>query len=70
MDKLTIEQRHKCMSSIKSKDTKPELLVRKFLFNRGYRYRLNYPHLPGHPDLVMQKYRTVFFCQWMLLAWA
>lgn len=67
MDKLTIEQRHKCMSSIKSKDTKPELLVRKFLFNRGYRYRLNYPHLPGHPDLVMQKYRTVFFvngCFW------
>lgn len=67
MDKLTKEQRHKCMSSIKGKDTKPELLVRKFLFKRGYRYRLNHPRLPGHPDLVMLKYRTVIFvngCFW------
>lgn len=55
------------MSSIKGKDTKPELLVRKFLFKRGYRYRLNHPRLPGHPDLVMLKYRTVIFvngCFW------
>lgn len=67
MDKLTKEQRHKCMSSIKGKDTKPELLVRKFLFKRGYRYRLNHPRLPGHPDLVMLKYRSVIFvngCFW------
>lgn len=67
MDKLTKEQRHKCMSSIKGKDTKPELLVRKFLFKRGYRYRLNHPRLPGHPDLVMLKYHTVIFvngCFW------
>lgn len=67
MDKLTKEQRHRCMSAIKGKDTKPELLVRKFLFNRGFRYRLNHPRLPGHPDLVLRKYRTVIFvngCFW------
>lgn len=61
MDKLTKEQRHRCMSAIKNKDTKPELLVRKFLFSRGFRYRLNHPRLPGHPDLVLRKYRTVIF---------
>ena len=47
------------MSAIKGRDTKPELLVRKFLFSRGFRYRLNDPRLPGHPDLVLRKYRTV-----------
>lgn len=61
MDKLTKEQRHRCMSAIKGKNTKPELLVRKFLFSRGFRYRLNHPRLPGHPDLVLRKYRTVIF---------
>lgn len=67
MDKLTKEQRHRCMSAIKSKNTKPELLVRKFLFSRGFRYRLNYPRLPGHPDLVLRKYKTAIFingCFW------
>ena len=67
MDKLTKEQRHRCMSAIKGKNTKPELLVRKFLFGRGFRYRLNHPHLPGHPDLVLRKYKTVIFvngCFW------
>ena len=67
MDKLTKEQRHRCMSAIRSKNTKPELLVRKFLFSRGFRYRLNHPRLPGHPDLVLRKYRTVIFvngCFW------
>lgn len=55
------------MSAIKSKDTKPELLVRKFLFSRGFRYRLNHSRLPGHPDIVLRKYRTVIFvngCFW------
>lgn len=61
MDKLTKEQRHRCMSAIKGKNTKPELLVRKFLFSRGFRYRLNHPRLSGHPDLVLRKYRTVIF---------
>lgn len=67
MDKLTKEQRHRCMSAIKGKDTKPEVLVRKFLFSRGFRYRLNHPRLPGHPDIVLRKYRTVIFvngCFW------
>ena len=67
MDKLTKEQRHRCMSAIKGWNTKPELLVRKFLFSRGFRYRLNDPRLPGHPDLVLRKYRSVIFvngCFW------
>ena len=67
MDKLTREQRHRCMASIRGKDTKPEMLVRKFLFSRGFRYRLNHPRLPGHPDIVLRKYRTVIFvngCFW------
>ncbi len=66
-DKLTKEQRHRCMASIRSKNTKPEVLVRKFLFGRGFRYRLNHPRLPGHPDLVLRKYRTAIFvngCFW------
>lgn len=67
MDKLTKEQRHKCMAAIRSKNTRPEVLVRKFLFSRGFRYRLNHPRLPGHPDIVLRKYRTVIFvngCFW------
>lgn len=67
MDKMTKEQRHRCMAAIHSKDTKPELIVRRFLFGRGFRYRLNHPRLPGRPDLVMRKYRTVIFvngCFW------
>ncbi|MBO8459283.1 MAG: very short patch repair endonuclease [Bacteroidetes bacterium] len=67
MDKLTKEQRHRCMSAIKEKNTTPELLVRKFLFSRGYRYRLNHPRLPGKPDIVLRKYCTVIFvngCFW------
>lgn len=67
MDRLTKEQRHRNMVAIRNKDTKPEILVRKFLFNRGFRYRLNCSRLPGHPDIVMKKYRTVIFvngCFW------
>jgi DNA mismatch endonuclease (patch repair protein) len=55
------------MSAIRAKNTKPELLVRRYLFSRGFRYRLNDPRLPGHPDLVLRKYRTVVFvngCFW------
>ena len=55
------------MSFERSKDTKPELIVRKFLLNRGFRYRLNNPRLPGHPDIVLKKYRTCVFvngCFW------
>ena len=67
MDKLTKEQRHRCMASIRGKGTKPEILVRKYLFCRGFRYRLNHPRLPGHPDIVLRKYRSVIFvngCFW------
>jgi len=55
------------MSRIRSKDTKPELLVRKFLFGKGFRYRLHVKELPGKPDLVFPKYKTVIFvhgCFW------
>ena len=67
MDKMTKEQRHHCMASIHGRDTKPEMMVRKFLFGRGFRYRLNHPRLPGHPDIVLRKYRSVIFvngCFW------
>ena len=67
MDKLTAEQRHRNMAAIRSKDTKPELTVRRGLWKRGFRYRLNHKRLPGHPDLVLRKYRTCIFvngCFW------
>ena len=67
MDKLSPQQRHNCMSAIRSKDTKPEMIVRKGLWKRGFRYRLNHKRLPGHPDLVLKKYRTCIFvngCFW------
>ena len=49
------------MSRIKAKDTKPELLVRRFLFTQGFRYRLHVKTLPGKPDIVLPKYKTVVF---------
>ena len=67
MDKLSAEQRHKNMAAIGSKNTKPEMIVRKGLWRRGFRYRLNSPRLPGHPDMVLKKYRTCIFvngCFW------
>ena len=67
MDKLTPEQRHKNMAAIRGKNTKPEMIVRRGLWSRGFRYRLNHRGLPGHPDLVLRKYRTCIFvngCFW------
>ena len=55
------------MAAIRSKDTKPEMIVRRGLWRRGFRYRLNHKRLPGHPDLVLRKYRTCIFvngCFW------
>jgi len=55
------------MAAIRSKDTKPEMIVRRGLWKRGLRYRLNHKRLPGHPDLVLRKYRTCIFvngCFW------
>ncbi len=60
-------RRHANMAAIRSKDTKPEMIVRKGLWSRGFRYRLNHKRLPGHPDLVLRKYRTCIFvngCFW------
>ena len=67
MDHLTPQQRHKTMAAIRGKNTKPEMIVRKGLWKRGFRYRLNHKRLPGHPDLVLRKYRTCIFingCFW------
>ena len=66
-DKFTPEQRHKCMSRIRSINTKPEVIMRKALFSKGFRYRKNVKKLPGTPDIVLPKYRTVIFvngCFW------
>lgn len=66
-DKLTPEQRHTCMAHIRAVDTKPEMLVRKYLFAHGFRYRLHVKGLPGKPDIVLKKYRTVIMvngCFW------
>ena len=67
MSKLSPERIHKNMAAIRGKDTKPEWIVRRGLWSRGFRYRLNSPKLPGHPDLVLRKYRTCIFvngCFW------
>lgn len=61
-DDLTKEQRHKNMQNIKSRDTKIEVLLRKALWQEGYRYRKNFKDLPGKPDIVLTKYKIAIFC--------
>ena len=66
-DCLTPQQRHHIMSSIPATSTKPEMKLRKELWRRGFRYKLNVKKLPGSPDIVLPKYRTVLFvhgCFW------
>lgn len=66
-DVHTKEVRSYNMSRIKGKNTKPEILVRKYLFSKGFRYRLNVKTLPGKPDIVLRKYNTIIFingCFW------
>ncbi len=66
-DKLTPEERSWLMSRVRSKDTKPEWVLRSALHRLGFRYRLRRKDLPGKPDLVFAKYRTVVFvngCFW------
>lgn len=66
-DVMTPEQRSRCMAAVKGKNTKPEMMVRKFLFSKGLRYRVNNRKLPGAPDIVLKKYKTVVFidgCFW------
>lgn len=67
MDNRSKEARSKNMSNIPSKDTKPEETVRKYLFSKGFRYRKNVSSMPGKPDIVLPKYKTVVFvngCFW------
>ena len=66
-DIMTPIQRHRCMSHIRSRNTKPEIKVRQWLWQHGYRYRLCVKGVPGKPDIVMRKYRTAIFvngCFW------
>ena len=61
-DRLTAEQRKKCMSNIHSKDTDIEVKLRNALWHRGYRYRKNYNKIPGKPDIALTKYKIAVFC--------
>lgn len=60
-DTLTPEERSERMSKIRSRDTKLELALRSALHRKGFRFRVNVRHLPGRPDIVLPKYRTVIF---------
>ena len=67
MDFVTPEKRSNIMRSIKSRDSKPEIILRKFLFSKGYRYRKNYKKLPGRPDIVFVSKKIAIFvngCFW------
>ncbi len=67
VDTISKEHRSWNMSQIRSKDTKPELIVRSMLHRRGFRFRLHRKDLPGKPDIVLPKYKTVIFvhgCFW------
>ena len=67
MDKITPERRSWNMSRIRSANTKPEMLVRSYLHRNGFRFRLHVKNLPGHPDIVLPKYKTVIDvrgCYW------
>ena len=61
-DVLTPEQRRKNMQHIRSNNTKIEIILRKALWHKGYRYRINYKKLPGKPDIVLTKYKIAIFC--------
>ena len=67
MDNLSLPERSEIMARVRSKNSRPELVVRKLVFSLGYRYRLHAKDLPGHPDLVFRKRRKVIFvhgCFW------
>ena len=61
-DNLTKEQRHKNMKNICAENTSIEVILRKALWEKGYRYRKNYKRLPGKPDIVLTKYKIAIFC--------
>lgn len=60
-DIKSVEDRSKNMAAIHSRDTKPEIILRKALWKRGYRYRKNYSKLPGKPDIVLSRYKVCVF---------
>lgn len=67
MDRLTPQKRSLVMSKVRGKDTRPEMLVRSLLYRMGFRFRLHRKGLPGRPDIILPKYRTVVFvhgCFW------
>ena len=67
MDIKSPEERSKNMAAIRSKNTKPEIYLRKLLFAKGYRYGVNSKSMPGHPDIYLKKYNTAIFvhgCFW------
>lgn len=67
MDNLSKKERSAHMAKIKGKNTYPEMIVRKFLFSKGFRYRIHDSKYPGSPDIILPKYRTVIFvhgCFW------
>ena len=66
-DIKSTEERSRNMAAIRSKDTKPEVYLRKLLFSKGFRYRKNVSYIPGHPDMWLKKYNTAIFvngCFW------
>jgi DNA mismatch endonuclease, patch repair protein len=66
-DTLTSDQRRRCMQSIRSQDTRPELIARRFLHRLGFRYRLHVANMIGKPDIVLPRFKTVIFvhgCFW------
>ena len=66
-DIYSIDKRSDIMSKVRQEGTKPELLIRRFLFSQGFRYRKNDKRYPGKPDIVLPKYRTMIFvhgCFW------
>jgi DNA mismatch endonuclease, patch repair protein len=67
MDVFSKSKRSDIMSKVSGKDTKPEIIVRKYIFSKGFRYRKNVNNLPGKPDIVLRKYKTIIFvhgCFW------
>jgi DNA mismatch endonuclease (patch repair protein) len=67
MDTFSKSKRSEIMARVSGKDTKPEILVRKFLFSKGFRYRKNVKEIPGKPDIILPKYKTIVFihgCFW------
>lgn len=67
MDTLNQDRRSQLMAKVKQRNTDPEIMVRRFLFSKGFRYRINVKTLPGSPDIVLSKYKTAIFvhgCFW------